>query len=94
MTNVIMDIAEDDSTLYFDCETHAGDKEVCLIMSTACNVLVLRCDKRGYDVDVCESGHVRIDIERADPETCAVARALLDLFLYLEEVYPENVKVY
>lgn len=94
MTKLIMDIAEDDSSLYFECIMHAGDHDVCRSISTACNILILRCDKKEYDVDVYEPGHVRINIEQADPSTCAVARALLDLFLYLEEENPDYVKVY
>lgn len=89
-----MDIKDDDSALYFECVNHAGDHDVCTMVSTLCNTLVLRCDKRGYDVEKYDAGHVRINIERADTGTCIVARALLDQFLYMEQFYPDYVKVY
>ncbi len=94
MTKLIMDVRDDDSALYFECIMHVGDHDICTMVSTLCNVLVLRCDQRDYDVDIYNEGHVRINIERADAGTCAVARALLDSFMYLEEMYPDYVKVY
>lgn len=94
MTKVLIRVEEDDSRLYFECVEHSGDRDMCMRVSALCNVLVLRCRKRGYDVDVYEPGRVRIEISRADPATCAVVRALSDVFCALEEEYPDKVKVY
>ena len=94
MTKVLIDIPEEHGTLYFEVENHAGSRDVCAMASALTNVMVLRCDRKGYEVETYEAGRVRMIIENADPVTCSVATAVQDAFMALAEEYPSQVKMY
>lgn len=82
--------------IFYDCENHAGDYDVCTIMSTLSNVLVAAALSEGvqpleYDED---SGHVRIDIDYASAETVKVFDTVMEVIEQVAEQYPDYVKVY
>jgi hypothetical protein len=94
MTKVIISMGEDGGAFFFDCENHSGDHDVCTITSTLCNVVVARCQEKGYKIDEYREGHVRIAGNRCDEQTNAVLRSVLRVFEQVQEQNPGALKVY
>lgn len=93
MTKIIFNVKEN-GEIFFDCENHSGDHDVCTIVSTLCNVLVRATEKADLVVDEYESGHVRIYI----PQTKSCLReqflTILDIFEELQTENPKYIKIY
>lgn len=94
MTEVFTEIPDYGGYIYFEAYEHAGDHDMCIRCSALVNVLVVRCDRMNYNVDVYEPGHVRIEIQDADRQTLDTARSILDTFREYAEEFPEHVKVH
>lgn len=94
MTKIMLRISENRHDIYFDCLNHAGDHDVCTIISTLCNVLVAECIRLGSKPSVYEEGHVHIDIEYATPQTVEVFKAVEMVFKEIEKNHPDIVKIY
>lgn len=80
--------------IYFDCLNHAGDYDVCTIVSTLCNVLVASCLRRNIEPRTYESGHVTLDINRAEKSLTEVFNAVWDVFKQVAEQHPDCVELY
>ena len=80
--------------IMFDCENHAGDHDVCTIVSTLCNVLVAAARKAGIEPTKYDKGHVRIDIHNAGYPTAEVFRLVEELMHSVADQYPEHVRIY
>ena len=94
MTKVIMNFDEDGSIM-FDCLNHAGDYDVCTIVSTLTNVLVEAVFDAGCEPTTYNPGHVRIDLPAMH------ARKVKDTFRIVKKVFdrvqkqnPDNIKIY
>ena len=94
MTKVIISMGDEGGAFFFDCENHAGDHDVCTIASTLCNVVVARCQERGYKIDEYLPGHVRITGDKCDEGTNTVMRTVLRVFEELQRQNPDFVKIY
>lgn len=94
MTKVIMNITSNRHDIFFDCENHAGDHDVCTIISTLCNVLVAHTLRLGAKPTEYKEGHVRIDLEYASQPTMEVFESVLMVFKEIEKNHPDTVKIY
>ena len=93
MTKVMMHINKAGDIMY-DCQTHAGDHDACIIMSTLSNVLVEATFMAGKEPTTYNPGHVRIDIFDADYPTLEVFRAVMGVIKQAAEQHPEFIKIY
>ncbi len=94
MTKVKMNITASHKDIFFDCLNHAGDHDVCTIVSTLCNVLVAECIRVDTRPTVYEEAHVRIDLDYVSPMTEAVFKDVYRVFEGLQENHPDMVKLY
>lgn len=94
MTKVILDIKRDDGPVWFDCQGHAGDREVCGMVSTLLNFLVVYMEERGEEPVIYEKGHLRFDIEYSNMQINRVFQAVIKTLQALQKEYPERLKVY
>lgn len=93
MTEIRFELGEGGS-LEFECENHAGDSEVCMIVSTLCNVLVSSFIRSGLPIDEYESGKVLLYTEKANYPLVETFRTVVDVLEEVSSKYPENVKLY
>lgn len=93
MTKVMMHL-ENYNEIYFDCVNHSDDHDVCTIVSTLCNVLVMACNRARWKPSVYEEGHVMIDIPNASLGLQEVFYAVKNVFEEVAEQNPDNVKLY
>jgi len=93
MTKVIMDIHEDGS-IFFDCENHSDDYDVCTIVSTLCNVLVVASNRANFEPTEYKPGHVRIYIPKAEYPLIETFRAVEDTLKEVQKQNPKYVKIY
>lgn len=93
MTEIRLSITREDGPLWFDCRGHAGDREVCGMVSTLLNFLVVYMSERGYTPSVYEPGHLQFDIYISDMHINRVFRAAVTTLRQLENHYPDNLKV-
>ena len=80
--------------IYFDCLNHAGDYTVCAIVSTLCNVLVSACIRSGIEPKDYDSGHVCLDVGKAEYPLIEVFRSVWDVMIQLAEQHPDCVEIY
>ena len=81
MTEVTMRFGPKGS-VYFDCANHAGEKDVCIMASTLCNVLIVACADYNILPKDDEDGHLSFDIAE-------VPYPLLHTFMWVRSVYKE-----
>lgn len=93
MTKVILQI-KDNGDLFYECMNHAGDHDVCTIMSTISNFLVEECFECGCEPTVYDKGHVRIDMSNAGELAKEIFRIAEKQISRLKAQNPEHIKVY
>lgn len=94
MTEVRMTITREDGPLWFDCRGHAGDREVCGMISTVLNFLVIYMSDQGIVPKIYDKGHLQFEIYASNLHINRVFRAVETTLKQLEIYYPENIKVY
>ena len=94
MTTIRLDITREDGPLWFDCREHAGDREVCGMISTLLNFLVIYMSGEGVVPTVYEKGHLQFDLYVSNRNINKVFRAVETTLKSLETHYPEHIKVY
>lgn len=93
MTKVMLN-ADDLGGVFYDCMNHADDHDVCTVISTLSIVLVEACFRAGSEPTEYNPGHVRIDMEQADPATVEIFRTVGSVIDKFAKQYPDYVKVY
>ena len=93
MTKVIMHI-DNYGEIFFDCLNHNSDYDICTIISTLCNVLVVETIRAHWQPKVYEPGHVTIEMSNADEKVAEVFRAVLRVFEDVQEQHPNQIKIY
>lgn len=88
-----MDISKNGLIMY-DCINHAGDHDVCTIVSTLTNVLVEATFAIGYEPTTYDEGHVRLDIPDADFVTMELFRIVLKQLKEVANQHPDYLKIY
>jgi len=85
-----------DKGLMFDCVNHAGDHDVCTIVSTLCGVLVIACKRfdKDFEPTIYNEGHVRIDVSRADDSLKEVFRTVEAVMKQAAKQHPDYIKIY
>lgn len=93
MDNTVVVIRFEDDLIYFDCENHAGDREVCLQISAICNLLVCECLR--YDIQPVQykEGRVHLEIQHATESQREVFRAAEDMLKVLADRYSGNLRL-
>lgn len=94
MTKVMSKIDEKEQSIFFDCMNHAGTKDVCIICSTLCKVLLeawKRADKGSAQIS---DGHVQFTIDNADASLMETFTCVASVFKEVAEEFPGNCKVY
>ena len=94
MTKIIMHIDEDSSDIFFDCLDHAGDSGVCHMVSAIVNVLVSASLRADCEPTHYSSGHVRLDIPAAKPETIEVFESAMGPLQHLADECPDLLRIY
>lgn len=61
-----------DNEIQYDCINHADNHDVCLIMSTLSNVLVITAIEAGYTPDLYQCGHVKLTLPLTAVEICRI----------------------
>lgn len=99
MTKVMCKINNDDTkmdgSIFFDCMNHAGNREVCIMCSTLCNVLQAACERAKVG-DIMESeAHMQISVDKiADGALLEVFASVMEVFKGVAEQFPDMCKVY
>ena len=93
MTEVRLSITREDGPLWFDCRGHAGDREVCGMISTLLNFLVIYMQEEGITPTVYEKGHLQFDVYMSNLHINKVFRRAVKTLGMLELQYPDNIKV-
>lgn len=94
MTKVMCKIDEKEQSIFFDCMNHAGKKDVCIICSTLCKVLLeawKRADKGNAQIS---DGHVQFNIDDADSALMETFTCVSSVFKEVAEEFPEYCKLY
>ena len=93
MTQEIMYI-DGKGSIYFDCRNHADMKDVCIMVSTLCNVLIMAC--RDHDIEPKEiaDGHLCFDIPGAPYPLEQTFRWVQKVFEEIEAQFPDHFKIY
>ena len=102
MIKVLFNMVRYDAALFFDCDGHSsyknpdtGNNDLCVATSTLCTMLIKYLGAEfGVAPSVCKDGHVRFDIKEPNRHMLEVFRAVMHEFYWLEEMYPDNLKVY
>lgn len=92
MTKVIMNI--ENGNIMFDCANHSDDHDACTIISTLCNVLVEATYRVGREPTIYNTGHVRIDLFKADEQTIYLFRTVYAVIEHAARQNPEYIKLY
>ena len=93
MTKVTLEI-KDNGDIMYDCFNHAGDHDVCTIISTLSNVLCEASFRAGRDPTCYNKGHVRVDIPGADEPTIEVFRTVQHVMEQVALQHPDHVNLY
>ena len=93
MTKISLSITREDGPLWFDCVGHAGNREVCGMISTILNFLVVYMAERGHAPSVYEPGHLQFDLYMSDLHINRVFRAVVTTLQELENQHPDNIKI-
>lgn len=91
MTQVTISIDRD--TCYLDILEHAGNHDVCTIVSTVANVILMHYPN-DFEPEIWQPGHVRIMDCHANEETKAVFRAAKKTLQGLALQEPGYIVVY
>jgi len=94
MTKVLCEINDRRKSIYFDCMNHAGLKDVCIICSTLCKVILSELDRANIGKVQISDGHVSISIDAASDITIATFESVLSVFKEVEAEFPDYCKVY
>lgn len=94
MTTVRLDITREDGPLWFDVKDHAGDREVCGMISSVLNFLVIYMSELGETPKIYDKGHLQFDLYTTNTHINRVFRAVETTLKSLEIHYPEHIKVY
>lgn len=92
MTKVFMNIDEI-SGMYYECMNHAGDHDVCTIVSTLSNVIAEECFIEGHEPTIYNKGHVRVDMPYSK-EAYTVFRAVEGVMNQVARQHPDHIKIY
>ena len=93
MTKETMEI-DSQGRIYFDCRMHAGVKDVCIMISTLCNVLIVACKEYGIDPVIDDDGHLAFDIKHAPYPLMQVFQWVQMVFNEIQSQFPDNLSVY
>ena len=93
MDNTVVVIRFEDDLIYFDCENHAGNREVCLQISAICNLLVCECLRHNIQPVQYKEGRVHLEIQHATENQREVFRAAEDMLKVLADRYPDNLRL-
>ena len=93
MDNTVVVIRFEDDLIYFDCENHAGDREVCLQISAICNLLVCECLRHNIHPVQYKEGRVHLEVQHATENQREVFRAAEDMLKVLADRYPGNLRL-
>jgi len=91
MTRVTITI--DKGICYLDCIEHSEDHDVCTIVSSVLNVILMSYPD-DYEPEIYEPGHVRIMDNNASEETKAVFKAAKRTLQALAMQEPKYIKVF
>lgn len=94
MTTIQLDITREDGPLWFDAKEHAGDREVCGMISTLLNFLVVYMAGHGIAPTVYEKGHLQFDVYVSNMHINRVFRAVVTTLQSLAYQYPDNIKIF
>lgn len=85
-----------DGSLLFDCYNHAGDHDVCTIVSTLCNVLVEACVRfdLNFEPTIYNKGHVRIDLSMTNDEIREIFHVVEGVMHQAMHQHPEHIYIY
>ena len=93
MTKEMMHIDEN-MNIYFDCRSHAGKTDVCIMCSTLCNVLIVACSEYGIEPKDDKDGHLSFDIEKAPSELVRIFGCVQKVFNAVGSQFPDHLMVY
>lgn len=82
------------NNIYFDCRNHADKVDVCIMVSTLCNVLIVACAALGIEPKEDADGHLTFDIAEAPDSLVSVFRTVQKVFYSIEDQFPFYLKVY
>lgn len=77
---------------FLDVEGHAGDHDLCTIISTIANMVAASLPE-GVEPDIYTDGRVMIKRDVAERRVIAVMEVAEMLFKELEEEFPDKIKV-
>lgn len=92
MTNVILHIS--DAGVFYDAEYHAGEHDVCTILSTITSMLIAEAERCGIKPSIQEKGHCRIGIPDAKYETVEVFECADEVLKDLAKQHPAYIKLW
>lgn len=93
MTEIRLEITNEDGPLRFDSIGHAGDREVCGMISTLLNFLVIYMQGLGITPTIYEKGHLQFEIYVSNSHINKVFRDAVKTLEALEIHHPDNIKV-
>lgn len=93
MTKVKINI-DKNKNIFFDCYQHAGTRDVCIMASTVCNMVIVSCQKRNISPLTDEDGHLTYCIEYADDGLLEVVKCAEEVFKEISDQFPEHLKLY
>lgn len=93
MTKVKINI-DKTNNVFFDVYQHAGSKDVCIMASTVCNMVIVACRKRNIRPQTDEDGHLTYSIEYASDSLIEVITDAEEVFREIEHQFPDDLKVY
>lgn len=80
--------------IYFDVYQHAGSKDVCIMASTVCNMVIVACRSRNIRPVKDEDGHLTYIIDFADDSLVEVISDAEEVFREIERQFPDQLKLY
>ena len=93
MTEVLMQIDDTNKNIMFGCKNHAGDKDVCIMCSTLCNVLIAACDRANVESVQTGDALVRIIAYDTDPNLVETFYIVKDVFDEIAEQFPDSINI-
>lgn len=94
MTKVMMRADKENGSIFFDCMNHAGDREVCIMCSTLCNVLGAAVIRANTGDIISTDGHVQFNIEKATDKLYEVFESVMMAFGEVAKQFPDSCKIY
>lgn len=93
MTKVKINI-DKNKNVFFDVYQHAGTRDVCIMASTVCNMVIVACEKRNISPQTDEDGHLTYCIEYADDGLLEVIMSAEAVFKEIHNQFPEHLRLY